>query len=141
MRRSSLMAVEDCSSVGCSLQWQLPVLLLLQLPVLPAPPSDPWPTPRPGIRGPADLSHQKNIYLEHGRASKNLLNKKELPVKGVSIDAPFCSGKHRGIWQWNWVAEQLPGCSSTSDHLGGNYCATYMKAVMVGERRGLRVTG
>ena len=56
---------------------------------------------------------KKIIYLEHGRALKNLPNKKELPV---SIDAPFCSGKHRGIWQWPWVAEQLPGCSSTANH-------------------------
>ena len=91
------MAVEDCSSVGCSLQWQQLPLLPGGNPVLPAPPSLEWPTPLPGIRGPAVQSHQKNIYLEHGRVLKNLPNKKELPVKGVSIDAQFCSGKHRGI--------------------------------------------
>ena len=133
-----MLAAASSGSCQCSIPGGSNPVLPSQCPVLQCSPRPPPSCRQPHCRASGDLPI-KEIYLEHEGVLKNLPNKKELPVKGVSIDASLCSGKHRGIWPW--IAEQLPGCSSTSNRLGGSYCATYMRAVMVRERRSFRVTG
>ena len=119
MRMSSLMAVEDCSSVGCSLQWQQLPLLPGGNPVLPAPPSLEWPTPLPGIRGPADQSHQKNIYVEHGRVCqirKSCQSKGFLSMPSFAVASIGGSGSGPGV-QNNYLAAHQPPIIQLLCHL------------------------
>ena len=118
---------------GCSLQWQLSGSSGPRAPLLTTPSTA-------GHRGtPAHQSHPQSWNKQ-----KPLLTIKVTLRVGERFQVmPWNrTVEDWRIGQWHCLAEQLPGnCSSTSNHLRGNYCATYMKAVMVGKRRGLRVTG
>ena len=83
-----------------------------------SPPSTNQPTPLPGIRGPADQSHPlKSLYWEHERVLKDAKLGRVASQGGVHRCLRFAvaaiGGSGSGL-------EQLPDCSSASNHLGGN---------------------